>query len=340
MDYLIGKRIARDIVNKIGITVVPAQTFLTHEVIKLIVNHKIDPESILFAPDTTGGVDKTLAPPSKLVQQAVTKSKQLFESITVSRKVPLLEFRQEVLPAIQDVSRNPDVFELFEAVKAKDDYTYQHNIGVGVLATLIGRWMNLSEVDISVLSLAATLHDVGKVKLPIEVLNKPGKLTNEEYELVKKHTIYGYELLKNTPGISHAVARVALQHHERDDGRGYPLGLKRDHIDRFSSIVAVADIFHAMSSKRPYHEPLPFYEILSQMSQGKFGELNPTIVSLFVENMMKKLVGKRVRLTDGREGEVVYLNPHRLEMPLIKIEDEFLDLSKEDGVRIQEIITV
>ncbi|MNZ78344.1 Cyclic di-GMP phosphodiesterase response regulator RpfG [compost metagenome] len=274
-----------------------------------------------------------------MFQETVSKSKELFQYISFSHKVPLTEISEEILPAIHDVSQHRDIFELIEVVRAKDDYTYQHNIGVGVLSTLIGRWMNLGEAELSVLSLAATLHDVGKIKIPIEILNKPGKLTDDEYELIKKHTVYGYDMLKETSGSNPLIARVALQHHEREDGGGYPLGLKKHNIELFSSIVAVADIFHAMSSERPYHEPLSFHDIITQMEHGRFGELNPHIVSVFIENIMQKTVGQQVVLTDGRRGEVVLLNPHRINTPLIKIDEQFIDLSQEEGLRIKEIIS-
>ncbi|MGG1635085.1 phosphohydrolase [Paenibacillus sp. FSL A5-0031] len=337
MEQLIGKKMKYDILNAYGVTIVPADSVLTRESIQILINHRIDLSSIALAYE-----DKPIQQSSiqigELVQQTVNISKELFESILVSRKVPLMEIRNEVLPAILQLSKNQDIFELFEAVKAKDDYVYEHNVGVGVISTLIGRWMNLDNSELSILSLAATLHDVGKVKLPLEVLNKPGKLNEVEFQLIKKHTIYGYELLKGTTGLSLRIARVALQHHEREDGNGYPLGLKKENIDLFSSIVAVADIFHAMSSKRPYHEPLSFHEIVNQMTDGKFGVLNPQIISVFIENLMKRLVGKQVLLTDGREGEVVYINPHNIETPLIKLADYFLDLSQERNIHIKSII--
>lgn len=337
MEQLIGKKIKHDILNAYGVTIVPADSVLTPESLQIIINHRIDMNSLVLASDKKP-VQENSIQIGELVQQTVTVSKELFESILVSRKVPLMEIRNEVLPAILQLSKNPDIFELFEAVKAKDDYVYQHNIGVGVISTLIGRWLNLDDSELSILSLAATLHDVGKVKLPLEVLNKPGKLNEAEFQLVKKHTIFGYEMLKGTTGLSLRIARVALQHHEREDGNGYPLGLKKENIDLFSSIVSVADIFHAMSSKRPYHDPLSFHEIVEQMSEGKFGALNPQIISVFIENMMKRLVGRQVLLTDGRAGEVVYINPHNIETPLIKLADYFLDLSQERDVHIQSVI--
>lgn len=338
MEQLIGKKVQHDILNAYGVTIVPANSFISRESLQIIMNHRIDLNAIVLASEQKSSNPKKSIQIGELVQQTVNVSKELFESILVSRKVPLMEIRNQVLPAIVQLSKNQDIFELFEAVKAKDDYIYEHNVGVGVISTLIGRWMNLEESELMILSLAATLHDVGKVKLPLEVLNKPGKLNEVEFQLVKKHTIFGYELLKETTGISLRIARVALQHHEREDGKGYPLGIKKENIDLFSSIVAVADIFHAMSSKRPYHEPLSFHEIVSQMSDGKFGVLNPQIISVFIENMMKRLVGKQVLLTDGREGEVVYINPHNIETPLIKLADYFLDLSQERNIHIKSII--
>lgn len=334
MEHFIGKTVKHDVLNAYGVTIVPAQTILNYESIQIMIKHKIDIESVVIVESSAIETIRS----SELMQHTVGLSKILFESIPSSRKVPLMEFRKDVVPAIQQISENANIFDLFETIKARDEYTYQHNIGVGVLSTLIGKWMNLDESELSILTLAATLHDVGKVKIPVELLNKPGKLTDDEFQLVKKHTIYGYDLLKGTVGLSQRVALVALQHHEREDNRGYPLGLGKGQVDLFSSIVAVADIFHAMSSKRPYHDPLSFHEIIRQMSDGKFGALNPQIISVFIENVMKRLVGKRVVLTNNSQGEVVYLNPHSLETPLIKVKDHFLDLSQDRNIHIREII--
>ncbi|WP_028551679.1 HD-GYP domain-containing protein [Paenibacillus sp. UNC451MF] len=336
MDHLLGRKVKHDIINAYGATVLPARTVITSDELAVLINHKISLDSIVI--DSTIYEEDTES--MAVLKQTVDASKELIESIRSSRKIPVIEIRKEILPVIHHIAMKDNIFHLFEMVRAKDDYTYQHNIGVGVLSTLIGRWMNFSEPELANLSLAATLHDIGKVKIPDEILNKPGKLTDAEYELVKKHTIFGYEMLRETQGISHRIALVALQHHEREDGKGYPLGLLKPKIDPLSSIVAVADIFHAMSSKRPYHDPLPFHEIVSQMQRGRFGELDPRIISLFIENMIRRLIGKQVVLTDGRVGEVVYLNPHQLEAPLIKLEDEFIDLSRERSLQIREILVL
>ncbi|MFC4598428.1 HD-GYP domain-containing protein [Cohnella hongkongensis] len=338
MDHLIGQKVLTDVVNRYGVTIIPAQTVLNHESVKLLLNHKIDEFSLSLERVSEPAGDTP--PHRQQLRQTVTRAKELILSVAASGEIPLADIREEVLPAVHELSDHPDLFELFEIVKAKDDYTYEHNIGVGILATLIGRWMDLNEEELSTLSLAATLHDIGKVNVPESILNKPGPLTEEEYEKVKLHTVYGYELLKDAPGVSPRVALVALQHHEREDGRGYPHGLDKSEIDLFSSIVAVADIFHAMSSERPYRKATPFHEIVSQMRQGKFGELNPQIVSLFLDNLMKKLLGRQVVLTDGRAAEVVYLNPHNMESPLVKAGEQFIDLARDRSVQIREVALV
>ncbi|WNS42925.1 HD-GYP domain-containing protein [Paenibacillus sp. MMS20-IR301] len=333
MDKYLGRTIKNDLINAYGVTVIPAMSILNTGHLELIQKQRIDIFDIIFVEQ-----EQEQAPPyQQAVDSIVDTSRDLFESYRITGEIPLTDIKKEVVPAIQEISRNPDIFALFNAVRGKDDYTYQHNIGVGVLSTLMGRWLEMGEEELSLLSLAATLHDIGKLKIPDEILNKPGKLTEDEFSLVKKHTLFGYEMLKERMGGDSPVALAALQHHERNDGGGYPHGLKEEQIGFFSKIIAVADIFHAMSSKRPYHEPIPFHIIVDQMRRGSFGALDPHIVAVFLENIVKRTVGRGVVLTDGRVGEIVYLNPHNIETPLIRIGDEYIDLSKRTELNIREI---
>lgn len=340
MRQYLGKIIKQDLVNSFGVTVLPAGTLLLEPHLALLENHGIDNiavqlEQMEFAPGK--GAKKAQSPRVK-VGKAVKRAKELFLTAADTGQVPISELQQEVLPSVKDVANHPNIFELFEAVKAQGDYTYEHNIAVGVLSTMIGRWLGLDVMELSALTMAATLHDIGKVRIPEAIINKPGKLSADEFELIKKHTIFGYEILKKTEGVDYRAALVALQHHEREDGQGYPLGLGSEQIDLFSKIVAVADIFHAMSSDRPYHKALPFYEVVKQLREGYFGQLDPYIVSVFLENITTKLIGQKVILTDDRVGEVVYINPHDGTSPLIKVDEEFIDLSNSRKVQIKRII--
>ncbi|WP_409346270.1 HD-GYP domain-containing protein [Paenibacillus sp. MBLB4367] len=333
MEKLLGKTIKHDITKSGGLVLVSAGSVLDRQQARLLAMHGVDASEVRVMGEVGSGNIR-----SEKMLEASERSKELFGRIGRDRKVPLIDIKVELLPFVQEATEQSDVFQLFESVKAKDEYTHQHNIGVAVLSLLIGKWMELGETELALLSLAAVLHDVGKIRIPEHILLKPGPLTSEEFAEMKRHTVYGYEILKDTVGLNPRVALVALQHHERADGNGYPLRLTHNRIDPLSRIVAVADIFHAMSSARPYREALPFHEVVFQMRKGSFGELDPYVISVFLDNLIRHLIGREVRLTDGRRGVVVYINPHDDLHPLVKIGDTFLDLSEGRNIHIEGII--
>jgi putative nucleotidyltransferase with HDIG domain len=328
----IGKMVKHDVVSSKGLLLIPAYTTLTRGHLKLLQQHYVPFSDITVVADTD------LCPSSSLVMEATRFTEDLFVQIRSTNKVPILDIRSELIPYIQQISEHDDLFQIVESVKAVDSYTYKHSVGVGVLATLIGKWMQLDPKELSLLSMAATLHDIGKMRIPQEILHKKGALTEKEFKEMKRHTVYGYDMLRDTPGLNHRIALVALQHHERSDGKGYPLGMQHPQIDRLSSIVAVADMFHAMISNRPYKGALPFHEVIEQLHQGKFNGLDPYIVNIFIRNIYTHLIGRKVELTDGRLGEVVYINPHEQLKPLLRIRHSFLDLTQERELAIRSII--
>jgi putative nucleotidyltransferase with HDIG domain len=251
-----------------------------------------------------------------------------------------MEFKNTILPIIDQIVEDPNIFRLLKAVKAKDEYTYQHNVGVSVIATLIGKWLNMDKTDLTSLSLGALLHDVGNVRIPLDMLNKEDLFREDEYEFFKQHTIYGYEMLKDAIGISNRVALVALQHHEREDGSGYPLGLDKNQVEPFSKIVAVADVFHAMYSSHPYQEAFSLSEIIKVLKMESFGKLDPLIVSVFIRNITNKWIGKQVMLSNGQKGSIVYMNPYEEAKPLVQMNSNlFIDLSRQRMLNIKEVVS-
>ncbi|PYI54048.1 HD-GYP domain-containing protein [Paenibacillus flagellatus] len=275
---------------------------------------------------------------SALVDEAVARARRLFEEVRATKKIPLAELRKELIPIVHEAADGNQAIRLFASLQGKEDYTYRHLVAVGAISNLIGKWMGLGRQELLQLTTAALLHDVGKMAIPPSILNKPDKLTEEEYALMKNHTVLGYELIKETVGASHRQALVALQHHERMDGSGYPFGITGPNIDLFSRIVAVADLFHAMASERVYRHPSPFYEVLSQMGKDAFGTLDPVVTRLFVEKTMSGLIGYPVRLTDGSEGIVLLIHTYDPTRPLVRTEDRFVDLSKDGSVQIAQIL--
>ncbi len=333
----IGKRLKQDIYNHHGFQLLPAFTILHPQHIRLLKIHGIE----LTENDVFPAEQNDCSPDSEYaqaVERMVAQMRDIFQEIRYSKKIPLADIRKEMIPVIHQGSEPSNLFGLLSSLQVKDDYIYRHHIGVAMIATLIGRWLHMQESELLQLSTAALLHDVGKIRIPQEILNNPDKLTEEEFEIMKKHTLFGYELIKGTVGTSHRQALVALQHHERMDGRGYPFGLKQDKIDFFSRIVMVADVFHAMTSNRVYRTPSPFYRILKEIGRNAFGVFDAKIVHVFLNKIMESLVGREVMLTDGRKGRIVMINSFDPTHPLVRVEEHFLDLSKNADAGIDRIL--
>lgn len=331
----IGKVTSRDVFNLQGMLLIPRGTKISEEHLELLIKHQIELE-----PDDVMEISE---PSSNQVSHEIDETMQqvgeYFDAIRFSKKVHVDDIQTLVLPFLNEACQEYTLHDLFTSLQAKDDYTYRHNLAVGMYSNLLGRWSGLSPDDLQELTTAALLHDVGKLLIPEQILNKPGKLTDEEFAKIKEHTILGYELLKKTDGINHRQALVALRHHERLDGSGYPYGLHDEEIDLFSRIVAVVDVFHAMTSNRIYRESSPFYEVLMQMEKDTYGMLDPKLTQIFIQKMMSTLIGHQVELTDGRKGTVLMLNPHDPVRPLIELEfdHEYLDLSKDYSVHIKTV---
>jgi HD-GYP domain-containing protein (c-di-GMP phosphodiesterase class II) len=334
MESFIGKQLVTNIFNDKGVFVLPALTLLSPDNIRLISQHKITLE-----PHDVVQLDSAdffqLA-----IDDCTAAIENIFEQIRFNKtkRIPMLEVRNEIVPFIQQVSEKNDFYGVLAALQSKDDYTYRHNVAVGILSTLLGKWLKLKPEDLSMLTIAATLHDVGKMRIPAELLTKAGPLTEEEYQLMKKHTAFGYEMIRDTVGTNHMQALVALQHHERMDGSGYPFGVLGHRITDFSKIVAVADVFHAMTSDRFYRKAAPLYEVLLQMEESVFGKLDPYICRVFINKLMQSMIGNEVELTDGRTGKIIMILSNDPLRPLVNIGEDFIDLSKHRSLGIVRVI--
>lgn len=331
-QQFIGKACKFDIYNRAGSLLLPRLTKITELHLKKLKNHNItlDPSDIIKYKQQNR---------YKVVDDSIPQVKKVFDEVRQTMKLSLTDLQKTVLPVISEITDGPQLTNLFLTLQAKDDYTYRHNIAVGAISSLIGQWLQLSEKDVLQLSTAGLLHDVGKMRIPESILNKPSRLTKQEFELMKKHTVFGYEIIKDTPGTNERQAIVALQHHERMDGSGYPFGLHEEKIDLFSRIVSVADVFHAMTSQRVYRDPSPFYEVLQQMSNDTFGVLDPKITKIFIRKIMESLIGNTVLMTDGREGTIIMIHNHDPTHPIVEIGNDYFDLSERTGLHIKKVVS-
>ncbi|UUZ91298.1 HD-GYP domain-containing protein [Paenibacillus sp. P25] len=185
---------------------------------------------------------------------------------------------------------------------------------------------------------AGPLHDIGNALVDPAILFKPNRLSSDELEEMKKHTILGYNLLKNVPAINEGIKLCALQHHEREDGSGYPLGVRSDKIHPYSKIVAVADMFHAMTSDRSHKKAASPYLVLEQIKDEAFGKMEPSLVQIFVDKVTSFHNGTLVRLSDNRIGEIVFSERSHPTRPWVNVNGKIINLTLERQLYIQEVI--
>ncbi|MBN2795665.1 MAG: HD-GYP domain-containing protein [Clostridia bacterium] len=183
---------------------------------------------------------------------------------------------------IEQASTTDRIYEMIHQIQEKDQYTEDHSNNTGNLAVQIATMMKLSEKKIQNILLAGKIHDVGKLNIPIEIINKPGKLTVEEFEIVKKHSQYGYDIVMKEIG-KNEIAKIVLDHHERLDGSGYPNNLQGDEISIEARIMAVADSYDAMISSRPYKEPISVKDAIEDLRRNVGTWYDKDVVASLVE---------------------------------------------------------
>ncbi|TZE83095.1 HD-GYP domain-containing protein [Calorimonas adulescens] len=243
---------------------------------------------------------------------------ETMEKIKLNKTVNAYEAMRIVDNIMDDILANQDVMISLTDIRSVNDYTFAHSVNVCVLSLILGTSLGYDHLRLRELGVGALLHDIGKNMIPNDIINKPGPLTPEEFELVKKHTTFGFDILKGNAGISSLTAYVALAHHERYDGTGYPRGIKGDDIHEFARIVSVADVFDAITSNRPYKKrenPHVAVEYLISMEGHQF---DPAMVPKLLERIAVYPVGSTVKLSDGTIGLVVEVNRYMPTRPKVK----------------------
>ncbi|MFF2910128.1 HD-GYP domain-containing protein [Paenibacillus sp. NPDC057934] len=340
MDVKPGDYLGTDTFNARGLHVLSKGTQLRMDEISKLLQHGIDYIDI-------ESLEETLSPPHKpSIIQTVTASfdtmidgfENLYlEALTKGSFNPSVV--DDVLqPTLQSLDKHKDVVTLLLLLDREDEYTYNHSLQVGMLSYYIATWLGYSKQECYEISRAGYLIDIGKCRISPDLLNKPGKLTLEEFEEVKRHTTYGYEIIRNSMD-DPTAALVALQHHEREDGSGYPANLTKSEIHPYAQIAAVADVYSAMTSPRVYQSKQELISVLHELHNLSFGKLNGKTVQAFIQHLMPNFIGKRVLLNSGDMGVIVMNNPMDVFRPLVQVDHKFLDLSRERSVSIVEIYT-
>lgn len=226
------------------------------------------------------------------------------------------------LPVVEEISesvaRNSAALISLARLKTKDEYTYMHSVSVCALMVALARQLGLNETQTRETGLAGLLHDVGKMAMPEEVLNKPGKLTDEEFTVMKSHPERGHEILLKSGMASEGTLDVCLHHHEKIDGSGYPYSLQGDQISLFARMGAICDVYDAVTSNRPYKEAWDASESLVRMAKWE-GHFDSKIFHAFVKSVGIYPLGSLIKLHSGRLGVVIEQSPGNLTKPVLRV---------------------
>lgn len=325
-----GARLGKSVITDDGRVLLPSGAELTDFFLRLLQAHGIDSLYLLQPPErpsashevVSGEARKDLAAE---LTQALAEISTSFSRASRGLKFPSVAFqtyglKRTVDRVVHEILANPRAVVTLQDIRQVDEYTMLHSIEVCILSSLVGNSLGLSRPELNELALAALLHDIGKIGVPLAVLNKPGRLSVEETAIMQRHTTVGWTLLRSQREVSEEAALVALQHHERWQGAGgYPLGLSGQQIHRFARICAVADVYDAMTADRVYRRGLSPAEALQIMTGSMKDAFEPAVLKAFLNCVAPFPMGMLVELSDGRMGEVVGVDQHRLDRPVVRV---------------------
>lgn len=257
-----------------------------------------------------------------LKETALTRIPNIFNDIIDGNNILLYELSQIIDNIVEYIVDKGDVNTNLYEISQYDNYTYIHSVDTSIMAVFLGKALRLKENDLKQLALAAILHDIGKIGIPESILNKKGPLTNEELNLMRKHPIFGYNVLKKTGINDIDILNVVLEHHERVDGKGYPFGTKGDKLSCYTKIVSICDVFTAISANRSYRPRFNPNEAYEYILSGVNTMFQENIVSEFKKTFSIYPMGCKVRLSNGEIGYVIKQNKNFPDRPVIRIIDD------------------
>lgn len=238
---------------------------------------------------------------------------------------------------LEECGNSMHTFDMLHCMRDSDDLTYVHSVNVALICYSIASWLNYSPEEARLLMLAGLLHDIGKTQIPSAILNKRGKLTEAEFATMKKHPVYGYQLVVDSP-LDNRIKDAVLSHHERYDGHGYPRGLTGDQISDFAKIVAIADVYDAMTSKRAYRDNVCPFDVVAELESEGYSKYDPAFLLPFLKHIVQSYINAPVLLSNSLVGTVVMINQDHLSKPIVKVNDTFFDLSKEKDLTIRSLL--
>ena len=229
------------------------------------------------------------------------------------------------------------LMDMLRNMRDYDDSTYAHSINVALICNIFAGWLHFNEEEKKLATACGLFHDLGKLTIPENIIKKPGKLTDREFEIIKRHPIEGYKLLERFH-VDQEIMNAALMHHEKCDGSGYPYGFTGEKISKYAKLVTIVDIYDAMTSVRVYRQALNPFHVITEFENDGLQKYDPRFILTFLENVVNSFLNQRVRLTNGMEGDVIFINPVHLGKPTVRVGSQFIDLSVEKDIDIEALL--
>ena len=317
-DATAGMLVAEDVVNDVGQLIFPAEARLTDKAIARMQFHSIHYLRIYLEDE---GEHKEESDVDDLSYFEKLRESEEFNDFNEQFSNVALTFEQEMMRVLKE-GGDTDSQSLSNGVKK-------------ILSSC--RSLGFSMEDIDMLIQCGIYHDIGKLAVPKEILEKPGALTPDEYAIMRTHTTLGYGILKDM-NLDRRVKLAAMMHHERCDGTGYPLGVKENQIERLTKVIAIADVYEAMTAPRKYRKARCPFEAIKMFESSGLALFDTKYLMTFIEHMASCYMGYRVRLNDGTIGTIVYMNKQDNTKPMIQVGSQYIDLFRNPKVYIEEIL--
>ncbi len=340
LDQATGSLIlADDVTNIHGQVLVNAGTPLRREIVAFLAKHGVATVNIQTA---SPAKNQELSAVTSLISAGTRlKMIQAMQNAFRNRSgiaAHLPYMRECIDEVIRELSAQENLLIYLTDIRQKDDYLYGHCVDVGVFAIAFGMAMGLSRDDTCILGIGGLLHDYGKTCISDEILEKHGPLTPDEFEQVKKHTSFGYNILRVETKADSRIALMALQHHERPDGRGYPWGIGAEKIHPLASIIAVADVYDALITDRVYRPRIPAHEALRIINAGVGTQFDPKVVEAVNRITVPYYIGSAVKLDNGATGAVLRINSLEPSRPVVWTREGIINLLRERNLNIVAVV--
>ena len=343
-----GSKIAEDVLTPLGSILIRKGKIVTDREIEIMQAFLVpsvvidDPTAVNDEREESSADHSAMEPSAPTTfdieyEQMIEVMRKAFNSSIPGQGMPIMDIRTQLEKLLQHI-KSFNALSFAPRHFLERDYLLHKSVASSLTSYLLAQWVGLPQKEWMQVALAGLLKDIGNVRIDKSILEKPLGLTTIEKDEIKRHTVYGYQLLKNIAALNEGVKLTALQHHEKIDGSGYPLGIDSSQIHPYAKIVSIADIFHAMTLNKAYRKAASPYLVLEQIQSDSFGKLDPGYVGTFLSKVTQFNIGTLVKLSDDRVGEIVFSDRTHPTRPWVSINSEIVNLITDRHLFIKEVL--